>query len=45
MRSVKKSQELIHFLEEVTNDIENQKADHNQVQALNGMYNILIGKK
>ena len=45
MRSIKKAWELIHFLEEVANDIENEKTDHNQIQALNGMYNILIGKK
>lgn len=31
MRSVKKAWELIHFLGEVTNDIENEKADHNQI--------------
>ena len=45
MRSIKKAWELIHFLEEVSKDIENEKADHNQIQALNRMYNILIGKK
>ena len=45
MRSIKKAWELIHFLEDVANDIENEKADHNQIYALNGMYNILIGKK
>lgn len=45
MRSIKKAWELIHFLEEVAYDIENEKAEHNQIEALNGMYNILIGKK
>ena len=45
MRSIKKVYELIHFLEEVGNDIENEKAEHNQIEALNAMYNILIGKR
>ena len=45
MRSIKKVWELIHFLEDVGNDIENEKAEHNQIEALNAMYNILIGKK
>jgi len=45
MRSIKKVWELIHFLEEVAEDIEKDKAEHNQIEALNAMYNILIGKK
>lgn len=45
MRSIKKAWELIHFLEEVASDIENEKVEHNQVEALNAMYNILIGKR
>jgi hypothetical protein len=45
MRSIKKAWELIHFLEDVAHDIENEKVEHNQIEALNGMYNILIGKK
>jgi len=45
MRSIKKAWELIYFLEEVAHDIENEKVEHNQIEALNRMYNILIGKK
>jgi len=45
MRSIKKVWELIHFLEDVGNHIENEKVEHNEIEALNAMYNILIGKK
>lgn len=45
MRSIKKAWELIHFLEEVAHDIENEKVEHNQIEILNRMYNILIGKR
>lgn len=45
MRSTKKAWELIHFLKDVAHDIENEKVEHNQIEALNAMYNILIGKK
>ncbi len=45
MRSIKKVWELIHFLEGVAEDIEKEKAEHNHIEAMNAMYNILIGKK
>ena len=45
MRSIKKAWELINFLEGVAHDIENEKTEHNEIEALNAMYNILIRKK
>ena len=45
MRSIKKAWEIIHFLEEVAHDIENEKVEHNQIEALNGMSHILIAKR
>ena len=45
MRSIKKAWELIHFLEDVAENIEKDKAEHDEIETLNAMYNILIGKK
>ena len=46
MRSIKKCWELIHFLEDVAEMIENEKEDkYHNIEAMNAMYNILIGKR
>lgn len=45
MRSKKKCQELMTFINDVAQDIEIEKAEHNHIEAINAMYNILIGKK
>ena len=45
MRSIKKCWELISFLKGVAHDIEIEKAEKPHIEAMNAMYNILIGKK
>lgn len=44
MRSIKKIAEIQSYLDDIAHNIEIGKVEHNQMQFLNRVYNILMGK-